>query len=152
MYDILEESPALATTPTFFEVFAQLVQESGLTHAEITRKINEKSKFHALFLGKRTARGVKYEAFHQSTLTNIVNGKDLPSTLMLYRILKLALECSEEECAWVELLRLEEDPVNHSTQTRIVVVPKAIKHQVNQTQSDEVIEWIDEKEKAGIGD
>lgn len=152
MYDILEESPALATTPTFFEVFAQLVQESGLTHAEITRKINERSKFHALFLGKRTARGVKYEPFHQSTLTNIVRGKDLPGTLTLYRILKLALELSEEQCAWMEMLRLDEDPINHSTQTRIVLPPKITKRQVGLTQSDEVIEWIDEKEKAGIGD
>ena len=152
MHMILEESPTLEADPTFFEIFAQLVRESHLTHADITRKINEKSKFHALFLGKKTSRGFKYEPFHQSTLTNIVNGKDLPSTLTLYRILKLALELSEDECAWMEMKRLEEDPINHSTQTRIVVVPKPTKHQVSHVQNDEEIEWIAEKEKLEIGD
>lgn len=154
MHMILEESPTLEADPTFFEIFAQLVRESHLTHAEITRRINEKSKFHALYLGKRIARSSKprYEMFHQGTLTHIVAGRDLPTTLTLYRIARLGLDLSEEQCAWLEFLRLEEEPVNHSTQTRIIIPPKTTKRQVSQIENKEEIEWIAEKEKAGIGD
>lgn len=151
---ILEESPTLETNPTFFEVFAQLVRDSDLSHAKITKQINEKSKFHALYLGKKRAGASKpkYESFHQSTLTYIVNGRDLPTPLTLYRIARLGLDLSEEQCAWLELLRLEEDSINHSTQTRIVIPSKIAPRMTSQVQNEEEIEWIAEKEKAGIGD
>jgi hypothetical protein len=143
---ILEESPTLDADPTFFKVFAQLVRESGLPHAEITRRINEQSKFHALYIDE--------PPFHQSTLTYTVKGRDLPTKITLYRIARLGLFLTEEQCAWLELKRKEETYVNHSTtHARVVVSPKTAPREVCQVQNvEEVIEWIAEKERAGIGD
>ncbi len=143
---ILEESPALEAGPAFFEVFAQLVRESGLLQSEITRRINVNSRRHALYVGKS-----KKAAFHQSTLGNIVKGRDLPSEMTLYRIARLGLGLSEEQCLWLELLRLEEEPINHSTTQPQITIPSKV--QMSQTvpiQDEEEIEWIREKENAGI--
>jgi transcriptional regulator with XRE-family HTH domain len=86
----------MAKHPTFFQLFAGIVDHSRLSQAEIARRTNE-------------ANGEPSLAFcspiNRATVNRIYRSIDLPSTFTLYRIAKFGLAQTEEQCAALEKLR-----------------------------------------------
>lgn len=98
----------------FFDVLSRLWRETGMSQGQLCRRINEQGKQCALY-----AYGTEMS---HTTLSRALRGEDLPSTVMTYRIARFGFALSEEECLWLERLRLQEDWVHHhsTTQHRIM--------------------------------
>lgn len=113
---IIEQLPALhiENDESFFEVFARIVKESGLTQYRIVQTVNERSRESAIFMLDKP--------LHQATLSRIVRGIATPSNLTLYRIARLGLCLSEADCTRLERLRQTEPFVNQATQPQVVIV------------------------------
>lgn len=106
---------------SFYEALALIVEQSGLRQVDIVNKSNERlaklieqAKLPPLL----EALLQLVPALNAGTLSNILKAKDLPSDLMLYRIvLGLGLEEEEEQktLELLENLRKLEKPRNHSS-------------------------------------
>ena len=113
------------TDVSFFEAFARIVRESGLSHAEIARRANADLKKIIDAIPDTAERILAEMALqklrvHRATVGRAVKGETSISEKMLARI-AVGLDLDEETTRWLEELRKAEPYVHHSTQQRAVI-------------------------------
>lgn len=115
---------------SFFEAFAQVVQASGLSHAEIARRANKRLKeAHERMLAliqdpaEKILTGIaesKGLYVHRATINRAVRAIDIVTPETLERI-ALGLDLDDETFQWLKRLLKTQPYVHHSTQQRVVV-------------------------------
>lgn len=146
---------------SFYEALALIVKRSGLKQIEIVRRSNarlaemiERTEIDPFLRSLLEL----VSPLDKSTVSNVLKGKDLVSALTLYRIC-LAFDLDEETlqwlqsrfgmCAqtqtaiydWLEVLRQQEEPRNHSTAYRRIVLMTGGTKPL-QTDDDDLPPWI----------
>jgi hypothetical protein len=104
---------------TFFQMFAGIVNHSGLSQADIARMTNEAS------VGTPLA---SCSPVHRATVNRIYRGIDLPSVVILYRIARFGLAQTEEQCAMLERLRQLEAKTHTTSHHKVLKPTEEVPH------------------------